>query len=199
MAAHHSQSLEGMFIHVPGLKVVAPSTPYDVKGLLKTAIRDDDPVIFITHKRLLASKGHVPDEEYLVPLGKGEVKRRGDDVTIVSWLYTLTKSIAAAEKLEEEGINVEVIDPRTLKPLDNDTIVNSVKKTTKAVVVHEGYKTCGVGAEIAAQIMENAFDYLDAPVARVAGEDVPIPMSPVLEEAAIPNKEKIIAAVKKIL
>jgi len=199
IAEHHSQSLEAWYEHVPGMFVVMPSTPFDAKGLLKTCIRDDNPKMFIEHKMLYGIEGEVPEIEYTVPLGVADVKREGTDVTVVAYSRMVLLALEAAEELAKEGISAEVIDPRTLKPLDIDTIINSVKKTNKAVMVHEGYKTCGVGAEIASQIMEKAFDYLDAPVLRVAGEDVPIPMSPVLEEAAIPSKEKIIDAVKRIV
>jgi 2-oxoisovalerate dehydrogenase E1 component len=199
IAEHHSQSLEAMYEHVPGIFVVMPSTPFDAKGLLKTCIRDNNPIMFIEHKMLYNSKGEVPEAEYTIPLGVADIKRRGTDVTIIAYSRMVLFALNAANELAKEKINVEVIDPRTLKPLDTKTIIDSVKKTNKAIVVHEGYKTCGIGAEIVAQIMENAFDYLDAPVLRVAGEDVPIPMSPVLEEAAIPSEEKIIKAVKKII
>ncbi len=198
-AEHHSQSLEAWYMHVPGILVVMPSTPFDAKGLLKTCIRDDNPVMFIEHKMLYGMEGEVPEVEYTVPLGVADIKREGTDVTIIAYSRMVHFALEAAEELAKKGISSEVIDPRTLKPLDVDTIINSIKKTNRAVVVYEGYRTCGVGAEISALIMEKAFDYLDAPVLRVAGEDVPIPMSPVLEEAAIPSKEKIIDAVKKIV
>jgi pyruvate/2-oxoglutarate/acetoin dehydrogenase E1 component/TPP-dependent pyruvate/acetoin dehydrogenase alpha subunit len=199
IAEHHSQSLEAWYEHVPGIFVVMPSTPFDAKGLLKTCIRDDNPVMFIEHKMLYGTEGKVPEVEYTVPLGVADVKREGADVTIIAYSRMVLLALEAAEELAKEGINSEVIDPRTLKPLDIDTMINSVKKTNKVIVVHEGYRTCGVGAEIAAQIIEKGFDYLDAPIVRVAGEDVPIPMSPVLEEAAIPSKGKIIDAAKKIV
>jgi pyruvate/2-oxoglutarate/acetoin dehydrogenase E1 component/TPP-dependent pyruvate/acetoin dehydrogenase alpha subunit len=199
IAEHHSQSLEAWYQHAPGIFVVMPSTPFDAKGLLKTCIRDDNPVMFIEHKMLYGVEGEVPENEYTVPLGVADVKREGTDVTLVAYSRMVHLALEAAEDLAKEGISAEVVDPRTLKPLDIETIVNSVKKTSKAVVVHEGYRTCGVGAEIAAQIMEKAFDYLDAPVQRVAGEDVPIPMSPVLEEVAIPSKAKIIKAIKNLI
>jgi len=199
IAEHHSQSLEAWYQHIPGIFVVMPSTPFDAKGLLKTCIRDDNPVMFIEQKLLYGTEGEVPEGEYTVPLGVADVKREGTDVTIVAYSRMVLLALEAAEDLAKEGISVEVVDPRTLKPLDAETIIGSVKKTGRAIVVHEGYRTCGVGAEIAAQIMEEAFDYLDAPVLRVAGEDVPIPMSPVLEEAAIPSKTKIIEAVKKLV
>jgi len=199
IAAHHSGSLEAWYVHSPGIFVVMPSTPFDGKGLLKTCIRDDNPIMFIEHKMLYNTEGDVPEEEYTVPLGVAEVKRPGTDVTIVAYSRMVLFALEAAEELAEEGIEAEVVDLRTLKPLDIDTIVNSVKKTNKVVIVHEGYRTCGVGAEVSAQIMEKCFDLLDAPIVRVAGADVPIPMSPVLEEAAIPSMEKIIEAVKQII
>ena len=199
IAEHHSQSLEAWYQHIPGIFVVMPSTPFDAKGLLKTCIRDDNPVMFIEQKLLYGTEGEVPEGEYTVPLGVADVKREGTDVTIVAYSRMVLLALEAAEDLAKEGISVEVVDPRTLKPLDAETIIGSVKKTGRAVVVHEGYRTCGVGAEIAAQIMEEAFDYLDAPVLRVAGEDVPIPMSPVLEEAAVPSKTKIVEAIKKLV
>jgi len=199
IAAHHSQSLEAWYVHAPGIFVVMPSTPFDAKGLLKTCIRDDNPVIFIEHKMLYRTEGEIPEQEYTVPLGVADIKREGTDVTIIAYSRMVLFALEAAEELAEEGISAEVIDLRTLKPLDIDAIINSVKKTNRAVVVYEGYKTCGVGAEIATLIIEKTFDYLDAPVVRVAGEDVPIPMSPVLEAVAIPSKEKIIEAVKKII
>jgi pyruvate/2-oxoglutarate/acetoin dehydrogenase E1 component len=198
-AAQHSQSLEGLFIHIPGLKVVVPSTPYDVKGLLKTAIRDDDPVIFLTHKRLLASKGPVPEEEYLLPFGQGAVKREGDDVTIIAWLYSLTKSLTAAKKLEEEGISVEVIDPRTLVPLDGKTILDSVKKTGRLVIAEEECKRGGAAAEVAAFVAEDGFNFLKAPIKRVASYNVPIPYAKVMEDFVLPQVEDIVKAVKEIL
>ena len=199
IAAHHSQSLEAWYVHVPGLYVVMPATPYDAKGLLKTSIRDDNPIIFIEHKMLYGIKGEVPEEEYLIPLGKGDIKRKGEDVTIVAYSKMLHTALEASETLEKEGISCEVIDPRTLKPLDMELIAESVKKTNKAVVVSEGYRHCGMAAEIITRIIEECFDYLDAPVKRVTTPDVPIPMSPVLEEATIPSSEKVVQAVKEIL
>jgi len=199
IAAHHSGSLEAWFIHSPGIFVVMPSTPFDAKGLLKTCIRDNNPILFIEHKMLYNVEGEVPDIEYTIPLGVADVKRVGTDVTIIAYSRMVHTALEAAEELAKEGIEAEVIDPRTLKPLDINTIINSVKKTHRAIVVHEACKTCGFGAEIASLIMEEAFDYLDAPVIRVAGADVPIPMSPVLEEEVIPSKKKIIDAVKKII
>ena len=198
-AAQHSQSLEAWFMHVPGLKVVAPSTAYDAKGLLISSIRDDNPVIFVEHKFIYDIEGEVPEEIYTVPLGKADVKREGDDVTVVATMAMVYKALEAAEELAKEGISVEVVDPRTLQPLDNETIINSVKKTHKVVVVHEAVKFAGPGAEIAAMIAEEAFDYLDAPVKRVGAPFTPVPFSPVLEQAYIPSTEKIIAAIKEVV
>jgi pyruvate/2-oxoglutarate/acetoin dehydrogenase E1 component len=198
-AAQHAQSLEAWFAHIPGLKVVLPVTPYDVKGLLKTAVRDDDPVVFIEHKMLYNNKGEVPEAEYLIPFGQANVCRVGSDVTIVALSRMVLKAIAVADELAKEGISVEVIDPRTIEPLDLDTIINSVKKTGHLIVAHEAYTRCGFGAEIAAQIMENAMDYLDKPVKRVGGLNVPIPFAPAMEDFVIPNQERLIRAVKEIL
>jgi len=199
VAAHHSQSLEAWFLHVPGLKTAMPSTPYDAKGLLKTAIRDDNPVMFFEHKLLYSIKGPVPEEEYTVPLGVADVKRKGEDVTIVATLYMVHKSLAAAEELSKQGISVEVVDPRTLIPLDKQAIISSVKKTGRIVIVTEDCKTGGVSAEIAAVVAEEAIDYLDAPVKRVAEPDTPIPFSPPLERFVIPDEKKIIGAVKEVV
>jgi len=199
IAAHHSQSLEAWFMHVPGLKIAMPSTPYDAKGLLKTAIRDDNPVMFFEHKLLYSVKGSVPEEEYTVPLGVADVKREGGDVTIVATLYMVHKALAAAEELSRQGISVEVVDPRTLVPLDKEAIVNSVKKTGRIVIVTEDCKTGGVSAEIAALVAEEAIDYLDAPVRRVAEPDTPIPFSPSLEKFVIPDENRIIGVVKEVV
>lgn len=195
-AAQHSQSLEAWFIHVPGLWVVMPSTPYDAKGLLKSAIRDDNPIIFIEHKLLYSTTGPVPEEEYTIPLGVADIKRPGNDVTIVATSRMVLLALAAAERLAAEGIEAEVVDPRTLKPLDMEAIVASVKKTHRLVVVSEGCRTGGFASEVAARVMEEAFDYLDAPVQRVATEDVPIPYSKTLELEAIPSEDDIVEAVK---
>jgi pyruvate/2-oxoglutarate/acetoin dehydrogenase E1 component len=199
VAAHHSQSLEAWFMHIPGLMVVVPATPYDAKGLLKTAIRDDNPVMFCEHKLLYQLKGAVPEEAYYIPFGEADVKRSGTDVTIVATLLMVHKALSAAETLAQEGISVEVIDPRTLTPLDTKTIIDSVKKTGRVVIVTEGCKTAGVGAEIAAIIGEEALDYLDAPIKRISEPDTPIPFSPVLEEFVIPNEKTIINVVKEII
>ena len=199
LGAHHSQSLESWFMHIPGIKVVMPSTPYDAKGLLKSAIREDNPILFIEHKMLYKTKGEIPAEEYLLPIGKADVKREGSDVTILTYSHMTLFSLEAAEELAKEGISAEVIDLRTLLPLDIEKIVESVKKTSRVVIVEEDCKTGGAGAEIGMQIMENAFDYLDAPVVRVAGADVPMPKSSALEKLAIPSKESIIKGVKEII
>ncbi len=198
-AAQHMQSLEAWFVHVPGLKVAMPATPYDAKGLLKTAIRGDDPVIFVENKLLYATRGEVSEEEYLVSFGEADVKRAGNDVTVVATSRMVLLALAAAEILIDEGIDVEVIDPRTLVPLDIEPILTSVEKTGRAVVVHEACERCGVGAEIVAQIQERALDALDAPILRVANPNVPIPFSRDLEAAAIPDEGRIIAAVKRVL
>ena len=199
IAAHHSQCLEALFMHIPGLQVAVPSTPYDAKGLLKTAIRNDNPVIFCEHKLLYPITGPVPEEEYTLPFGEADIKREGSDVTIIATLYMVHKALNASEKLKEEGINAEVVDPRTLVPLDKETIINSVKKTGRVVIVTEDCKTAGVSAEIAAIIAEEALDYLDAPIKRVTNPDVPIPFSPPLESYVIPDEKRIIEAVKEVV
>lgn len=199
-AAQHSQSLEAWMTHIPGLKVVQPSTAYDVKGLLKAAIEDDNPVIFYEHKLLYKTSGYVPEESYTIPLGKADIKKEGSDLTIVATAIMVHKSLEAAAMLEKEGISVEVIDPRTLVPLDEETIIESVKKTSRVLVVHEAVKRGGFGGEIASMIAESeAFDYLDAPIKRLGGKAVPIPYNPTLEKAAIPQVEDIVVAVKEML
>jgi pyruvate/2-oxoglutarate/acetoin dehydrogenase E1 component len=197
-AAQHSQSWEALFAHIPGLKVVMPSNPYDAKGLLKTAIRDDDPVIFIEHKLLYAVKGEVPEEEYIIPFGKAEIKREGSDVTIVASLRMVDFALKAAEKLAKDGISAEVIDLRTIVPLDKETIVNSIRKTGRLAVAQEAIERCGFGSEIAALAMDLAFDYLDAPVKRIAATNTPIAFAPALESFTIPNAEKIYKSVKEM-
>jgi len=199
IASHHSQSLEAWFMHVPGLLVAVPSTPYDAKGLLKTAIRGNNPVFFCEHKLLYSLEGEVPEDEYVIPFGVADVKRDGSDVTVVATLYMVHKALEAAEELGGEGVSVEVIDPRTLVPLDKQAIIKSVKKTGKIVIVSEDCKTAGVSAEIAALVAEEAIDYLDAPIKRVAEPDTPIPFSPPLEQHVIPNEKAIVKAVKEIL
>jgi pyruvate/2-oxoglutarate/acetoin dehydrogenase E1 component len=191
---NHSQSLEAWFTHVPGLKVIMPSTPYDVKGLLKSAIRDPDPIIFIENKELYRLKGPVPEEEYIVPLGQADVKCPGEDITIVAYSSMVSLALEAADKLQEEGINAEVVDPMTLVPLDEKTILESVRKTGRAIVVHEACRRGGYGAEIGMRIMEEAFDWLDAPVKRVAGMDLPVPYSPSIGAKVIPRTEDIVNA-----
>lgn len=197
--AQHSQSLEVWFAHIPGLIVVMPSSPYDAKGLLKSAIRDDNPVIFIEHKMLYFTRGIVPGEEYLLPLNKAAIKREGDDVTVIATSLMVSRVLDAAKELNEHGIELEVIDARVLNPLDKETMVESVQKTGKALVVHEACKSYGVGAEIAAVIMEQAFDYLDAPVVRLGGLDIPIPYGKSLEEASIPSVNQICESIRQIV
>lgn len=199
IAAHHSQSLEAWFMHVPGLLVAAPSTPHDAKGLLKTAIRDDNPVMFCEHKLLYPMEGPVPEEEFTVPFGVGAVKREGDDVTVVATMYMVHETLGVAKTLEREGVSIEVVDPRTLVPFDKELLMTSVKKTGRLVVVSEDCKTAGVSAEIAALVAEEAIDYLDAPIKRVAEPDTPIPFSPPLEKHVIPDQSDIIDAVKQII
>ena len=198
-AAQHSQSLEAWFAHIPGLKVVVPSTPADAKGLLKTAIRDDNPVIFLEHKVLYFTKGEVPEGEYTIPFGQADVKREGTDVTVVGIHTQVLEALKAAEELEGEGISVEVIDPRTVSPLDMDTIVNSVKKTGRLVVSHQAYEQGGIGGEIITRVVDAAFDYLDAPPKRVCGKNVPVPYAQTLERATLPYKEEIVAAIRRVL
>lgn len=197
-AAQHGQSLEAWFMHVPGLFVVMPSTPGDAKGLLKAAIRDDNPVLFIEHKAIYLSKGPVPEGDYVIPLGQADVKRQGRDVTIVTYSRQTLYALEAAEKLAGEGIDAEVIDLRCLNPLDMDTVVASVRKTNRVVIVAEDVKTAGVSAEISARITETAFDYLDAPVVRCAGRDVPLPCVSHLERAAIPSADEIVGMVRDL-
>jgi pyruvate/2-oxoglutarate/acetoin dehydrogenase E1 component len=199
IASHHSQSLEAWFMHTPGLLVAVPSTPFDAKGLLKTAIRGNNPVMFFEHKLLYPMEGQVPEEDYTVPFGVAEVRLEGDDVTIFATLYMVHKALEAAQELRRQGISVEVIDPRTLVPLDKQAIIKSVKKTGRIVIVTEDCKTAGVSAEIAAVVAEEALDYLDAPIKRVAEPDTPIPFSPPLEQYVIPNEKTIIKAVKEVL
>lgn len=199
VAAQHSQSMESYFYHVPGLVVVRPSTPKDAKGLLKSAIRDDNPVIFIESETIYGMKGEVPEEEYLIPLGVAEVKREGTDVTVVAWMGMLHRSLEAAEDLEKEGISVEVVDPRTLRPMDKGTILASVRKTHRAVLVEAGAGFAGLGAEIGTIITEEAFDYLDSQVVRVTAANAPMPYARNLELAKTPTKAAIIAGIKKAL
>jgi len=199
LGATHSHTPDVIFAHFPGLKVVSPSTPYDAKGLLKAAIRTDDPVLFIEHATLYQVRGEVPDGDYVVPIGASDVKREGRDVTIVAYAQGLQVALAAAEKLAKEGIEAEVVDLRTLRPLDMAPVLQSFKKTFKAVVVEEGHRAYGIGAEIAARLQEEGFDYLDAPIKRVAQAEVPLPYSRELEQSALINPDKVITAVKEVL
>jgi 2-oxoisovalerate dehydrogenase E1 component len=199
IAAHHSQSLEALWVHFPGIYVVMPSTPFDAKGLLKAAIRDDNPVMFIEHKMLYGVEGFVPEEDYIIPFGVADVKREGNDVTVITYSRMVFRALEAAERLAEEGISVEVIDLRTLKPLDMETIAQSVKKTGRVVGVTEGYKTGSFISELATRIQEELFDWLDTSVVRVCAADVPVPMSEPLEDAAVPNVNAVIAGVRRAL
>jgi len=199
LAAQHSQSMEVYFYHVPGLKVVRPSTPMDAKGLLKAAIRDDNPVVFIESETLYAVKGEVPeDPDFVIPLGEAIVRREGRDVTVVAYMGMMYRALEAAEELEKEGISVEIVDPRTLRPMDAGTIIGSVRKTHRAVVVEAGAGFAGMGSEIAAFIMEQAFDDLDAPVERVTGANAPMPYARGLERAKTPSKERIMEAIRRV-
>ncbi len=199
LAGQHSQSLEALFYHIPGLKLVMPSAPYDAKGLLKAAIRDDDPVIFLEHKLLYMTKGEVPEEDYIVPLGQADVKRSGEDITLLTYSYMTLKCLEAAEALQKEGISVEVVDLRTLTPLDKETILHSVEKTGRAIVVHEAVKRGGVGGDIAAMIMEEAYDDLDGPVMRIGGKNTTIPYNLALEKVCVPSVEEIIEGVLELV
>ena len=198
-AQQHSQCLEAWVAHVPGLKTVMPSTPYDAKGLMKAAINDPNPVVFIVHKKLLPMKGEVPEEEYEIPIGKAEIKREGKDVTVVATSYTVHLSLQAAENMEKKGVSVEVVDLRTLVPLDKETILNSVKKTTKLVIVHEAHVTGGFGGEIAAIVADEAFGYLDAPIKRVGAKWTPIPFPSVMEDYVLPGVADIVAAIQEVV
>jgi len=197
-AAQHSQSLHAWVSHVPGLRVVLPSTPYDAKGLLKTAIRDENPVVFFEDKMMYSLKGEVPDDEYTIPFGEADIKRSGEDITVVATSSMVQVALRAAELLEAEGISAEVVDPRTTVPLDTSTILASVRKTSRAIVVDEGYRQYGVTAEIAAVIAEGAFDHLDAPVRRLGAMDVPVPFSPVLEDLTVPTAEQVASAAREL-
>jgi pyruvate dehydrogenase E1 component beta subunit len=200
LGATHSHTPDVIFAHFPGLKVVAPATPYDAKGLLKSSIRSDDPVLFIEHATLYQVRGEVPeDEEYTVPIGVSDVKREGSDVTIVAYSQGLQVALAAADKLADQGIEAEVVDLRTLRPLDMGPVLQSFKKTFKAVIVEEGHRSYGIGAEIAARIQEDAFDYLDAPIKRVAQQEAPLPYSQELEQSALINPDRVVEAVKEIV
>ena len=199
LAAQHSQSLEAWFCHVPGLKVIAPATPHDAKGLLKSAIRDPNPVIFIEAQLLYGTKGDVPEDESTIPIGAAEVKRAGHDVTIVAYSKMLLVALEAAGELAGEGVDAEVVDPRTLKPLDLPTITRSVKKTGRVVIVEEGWEFSGLGAQIAESVYAEMFDYLDAPIVRVTGEAVPMPYTRPLEDLAIPDRARVVEAVRSLV
>ena len=199
LGAQHSQSLESYFLHCPGLKVVMPSTPEDAKGLLKESIRDDNPIMFLEHEHLYNTKGEVPSEDYTTPIGKAALRRKGKDITIIAYSNMVLTAMEAAQQLEKEGIETDLIDLRSLNPLDRDTILTSVKKTNRVIIVEEDWKTGGVGAEISSQIYEHAFTALDAPIVRVAGEDTPMPYAKNLEHAAIPQPDDIIQAAITIL
>jgi 2-oxoisovalerate dehydrogenase E1 component len=200
LAAQHSQSLEAWFMHIPGLVVIAPSTPYDAKGLLAAAIRDDNPVIFLEHKMLyLGQTAPVPEDSYVLPIGKADIKREGTDVTIVATQMMVARALSAATVLEREGISVEVIDPRTIKPLDEETILASVRKTNRLIIAHEAVQTGGLGAEIAAMVVDKAFDWLDAPIVRIASMDVPMPFNDSLENQVIPSQARIIEVARDLV
>jgi pyruvate dehydrogenase E1 component beta subunit len=199
LGATHSQTPDAIFAHFPGLVVVSPGTPEDAKGLLKSAIRSNDPVLFIEHATLYQVRGEVPDEEYLTPLGKSKIQRSGSDVTIVTYSKMLELSTKAAEELSKEGIEAEIVDLRTLRPLDMEPVLESFKKTNRAVIVEEGWRSFGVGSEVSSRIYEQAFDYIDAPIKRVAQKEVPLPYNRTLEQSALPQVEDIVKAVKEVL
>jgi pyruvate dehydrogenase E1 component beta subunit len=196
LTAQHSQSLEVWFAYVPGMYVVAPATPADAQGLLKASIRDDNPILFVENVLMYNEKGDVPEGEHIVPIGKADVKREGEDVTLITYSRMVHVALEAADALAEQGISAEVVDLRSLRPLDIDTVVESIKKTNHAMIVHEGWKKYGAGAEIAAQIQEKAFDYLDHPVERVTAAEVPLPYAKSLERAALPRLEDVIEGVR---
>jgi pyruvate dehydrogenase E1 component beta subunit len=198
-AAQHSQSFHAIYMHIPGLLVVAPSTPYDAKGLMMEAIQNDNPVVFVEHKKLYIEKGPVPEEGYRIPFGQADIKREGKDVTVVATHALVQRSLNAADELAKEGLDVEVIDPRTLVPLDKDTILNSIKKTGRLVVADEGHRTCGAAAEIAATVAEEGIYYLKAPVKRVTSPDTPVPFSPPLEQAFIPDEKYLVPAIRSLM
>lgn len=199
-ALYHSQSVEAFFSHVPGLKVITPSTPYDAKGLLKSAIRDDDPVVFLEHKRTYRLvRGEVPDEEYTIPIGKADIKKQGNDISVITYGLMVHHCLEAANTLENEGISVEVLDLRTVRPIDEEAVLDTAKRTGKVLVIHEDNKALGVGAEVSAIISESAFEYLDGPITRLAGPEIPaMPFSPPLEEMYMINTEKILHAIRQL-
>ena len=199
LAATHSQAFESWYANTPGLKVIVPSNPYDAKGLLKAAIRDDDPVIFMESEQMYGDKGEVPEGEYVLPIGVADIKREGNDVTVVSFGKIIKEAYKAADELEKEGISAEIIDLRTVRPMDHETIFNSVKKTNRLVILEEAWPFGSVSSEITYQVQENIFDYLDAPIQRITTADTPAPFSPVLLEEWLPNKDDVIKAVKKVM
>ncbi|TXK73445.1 pyruvate dehydrogenase complex E1 component subunit beta [Mesonia sp. K4-1] len=199
LGATHSQAFESWYANCPGLKVIVPSNPYDAKGLLKSAIRDEDPVIFMESEQMYGDKGEVPEEEYTIPIGKADIKREGEDVTIVSFGKIIKEAYAAAEKLEEEGISCEVIDLRTVRPLDYETVIASVKKTNRLVILEEAWPFGNVSTELSYQVQEQAFDFLDAPILKINTADTPAPYSPVLLKEWLPNSEDVVKAVKKVM
>lgn len=199
LGATHSQTPDAIFAHFPGLKVVAPGTPEDAKGLLKAAIRSNDPILFIEHATLYQTRGEVPDEEYVIPIGKSKIQRAGRDVTIVTYSKMLELSLKAADLLAKEGIEAEIVDLRSLRPLDMEPVIQSFKKTNRAVIVEEGWRSYGVGSEVAARIYEEAFDYVDAPIQRVAQKETPLPYNRTLEQMALPQVDDIVRAVKEVL
>jgi pyruvate dehydrogenase E1 component beta subunit len=198
-AAQHSQSLYAWFGHIPGLKVVVPSTPYDAKGLLKTAFRDNNPVIYFEDKMMYRTPGPVPEDDYTIPFGVADIKREGTDITLIATSSMVLVALAAAEELAKEGIRAEVVDPRTLTPLDEETLVKSVMKTSRCIVIDEGYQRFGASAELAAVVTRGAFFYLDAPVERIGAMDVPVPFSPVLEDQTIPTPEGVVRAARELV
>ena len=198
MGPQHSQSLEAWFMHVPGLKIAIPSNPHDAKGLLKSALRDSNPVLFIENVKLYGTKGEVPQAEYLIPFGQARTLKEGDDVSLVAISGTVPEALAAAEELAQDGISVEVVDPRTLAPLDTAALSASLRKTGRMVITHDGYRTCGVAAEISQRMMETCFDYLDAPITRIAGLDVPVPSGP-LYASVVPDRKQLVTAIRDLL
>jgi pyruvate dehydrogenase E1 component beta subunit len=199
LSSQHSQAFDNWYANTPGLKVIVPSNPYDAKGLLKSAIRDNDPVIFMESEQMYGEKGEVPEEEYLIPIGKADIKRVGSDVTLVSFGKIIKTCFAAAEELEKEGISCEIIDLRTIRPIDYDTVIESVKKTNRLVIVEEAWPLGSIATEVSFKVQKEAFDYLDAPVLRVTSADVPLPYAPTLIDAALPNATRVIKAVKQVL
>ena len=199
LSSQHSQAFENWYANCPGLKVLVPSNPYDAKGLLKSAIRDNDPVIFMESEQMYGDKGEVPEEEYLIPIGKADIKRAGSDVTIVSFGKIIKTAFAAAKELSARGIEVEIVDLRSVRPIDYDTVINSVKKTNRLVVVEEAWPLASISTEIAYKVQRDAFDYLDAPVIRITTADTPLPYAPTLIEASLPNTERVIKAVEEVM